>query len=97
MKACPEYNDIRLMVVPPFEGYDKAWGEAQKMRMQAVCDQAEIIVVCRQPGAVSYKRRDYYLVDHADILLAVYDNDRSVRSSTGVTVNYAKKRGCLLR
>ena len=43
--------------------------------------------------AVLYKRRNYYMVDHADILLAVYDNDRSIRSGTGMTVNYAKKRG----
>ncbi len=33
------------------------------------------------------------MVDHADCLLAVYDNDRSIRSGTGMTVNYAKKKG----
>ena len=33
------------------------------------------------------------MVDHADILLAVYDNDRSIRSGTGMTVNYARKKG----
>ena len=31
--------------------------------------------------------------DMADCLLAVYDNDRSIRSGTGMTVNYARKKG----
>lgn len=92
MRACPEYGDIQLAVALPFEGYDAAWDETQKRRMKAICDQAETVVVCKQPGAVSYKRRNYYMVDRADILLAVYDNDRSLRSGTGVTVNYAKKK-----
>ena len=32
------------------------------------------------------------MVDHADCLLAVYDNDRNLRSGTMQTVNYARKR-----
>lgn len=39
----------------------------------------------------AYKARNYYMVDHADILVAVYDNNRSIRSGTGMTVNYAYK------
>lgn len=31
-------------------------------------------------------------MDHADILVAVYDNDRSIRSSAGMTLNYAPKK-----
>lgn len=46
-----------------------------------------------EPAAICYKKRNYYMVDHADCLLAVYDNERSVRSGTGMTVNYAKKKG----
>jgi len=33
------------------------------------------------------------MADRADYLLAVYDNDRSIRSGTGMPVNYAKKKG----
>ena len=36
--------------------------------------------------------RSYYMVDHADFLLAVYDNNRKLRSGTGQTVNYALKQ-----
>lgn len=43
-------------------------------------------------SAESYYKRDRYLVDHSDCLVAVYDNDRNVRSGTGMTVGYAKKK-----
>lgn len=33
------------------------------------------------------------MVDHADILVAVYDNGRAIRSSTGMTVNYVREKG----
>ena len=45
------------------------------------------------PPAVNYRRRNEYMVDRAGYLLAVYDNDRSIRSGTGMTVNYARKKG----
>lgn len=46
-----------------------------------------------QSGTTSdYKKRNYYMVDHADFLLAVYDNNRKLRSGTGQTVNYALKQ-----
>ena len=41
----------------------------------------------------SFHKRNCYLVDHADYLVAVYDNDRTVRSGTGQTVQYAEKLG----
>ena len=41
----------------------------------------------------SFHKRNRYLVDHADCLVAVYDNDRTVRSGTGQTVRYAEKLG----
>ncbi len=41
----------------------------------------------------SFYKRNRYLVDHADYLVAVYDNDRTVRSGTGQTVQYAEKLG----
>ena len=40
----------------------------------------------------NYRRRNEFLVNQADCLLAVYDNDRSIRSGTGMTVNLAKKK-----
>lgn len=40
-----------------------------------------------------YKKRNYYMVDHADYLLGVFDNERRMRSGTAQTVNYALRQG----
>ena len=44
------------------------------------------------PPVTNYRLRNQYMVDHADCLLAVYDNDRNLRSGTMQTVNYARRR-----
>ena len=41
----------------------------------------------------NYRLRNQYMVDHASCLLAVYDNDRNLRSGTMQTVNYARRKG----
>lgn len=44
-----------------------------------------------QAPEINYRRRNEYIVDQADCL-AVYDNNHSIRSRTGMTVNYAQKK-----
>ena len=51
------------------------------------------ITVGTEPGPESYYKRNRYLVDHADYLVAVYDNEHRIRSGTVMTTNYAKKMG----
>lgn len=36
------------------------------------------------------------MVDRADVLTAVYDDECFIRSGTGMIVNYAKKEGLLI-
>ena len=95
LKKQSGYQDLRLHLALPFEGHDLNWDAAQKKRMAVLRDACASVAIVGQGElpAVLYKRRNYYMVDHANILLAVYDNDRSIRSGTGMTVNYAKKRG----
>lgn len=92
LKEQPEYHDIQLISALPFEGYDQEWDEWHKKRSHFIQAHTEVVVVGSQPGAIGYKKRNYYMVDHADVLLAVYDNG-TVRSGTGMTVNYARKKG----
>jgi len=94
MKATPEYADIHLICALPFAGYDAQWDEKSKKRMKNIimaCDGAVKVSEAESPDA--YKIRNYYMVDHSDYLIAVYDQDGGQRSGTGQTVNYAKKRG----
>jgi len=96
LKEQSEYGDIELVVALPFEGHDTEWDARSKTRLRFLVDHSvETVTVgtTAEPAAVCYKKRNYYMVDHADCLLAVYDNDRSIRSGTGMTVNYAKSKG----
>ena len=88
-----EQQDIELIVALPFEGHDSKWDAMSKQRLQIIIHNATKCIVIGQSGTTSdYKKRNYYMVDHADFLLAVYDNNRKLRSGTGQTVNYALKQ-----
>lgn len=95
LKEQPEYSDIELVVVLPFAGHDAEWDARSKSRLKFLIDHsAETVTVgtAGESAAACYKRRSYYMVDHAGCLLAVYDNDSSIRSGAGMTVNYALKK-----
>lgn len=93
LKEQPKYADIELIVALPFEGHDLKWDAMSKQRLQIIIHNATKCIVIGQSGTTSdYKKRNYYMVDHADFLLAVYDNNRKLRSGTGQTVNYALKQ-----
>ena len=95
LKEQPGYSDIELVVALPFEGHDAKWDARSKSRLKFLLDHSTETVTVgtkAEPAAICYKKRNYYMVDRADCLLAVYDNDRSIRSGTGMTVNYAKKK-----
>lgn len=95
LKEQPEYSGIELFIVLPFEGHDIDWDDRSRRRMGFLIrhsTETMVMGTVDEPAA-AYKDRNYYMVDHADYLLAVYDNGRNLRSGTGMTVRYAKKRG----
>ncbi|WP_298033698.1 SLOG family protein [uncultured Dysosmobacter sp.] len=96
MKEQSKYGDIELVVALPFEGHDTAWDDRSRNRLKFLINHSTLTVTvgtAAELPAVCYKRRNYYMVDHADCLLAVYDNERSIRSGTGQTVHYAESKG----
>lgn len=93
MKLEPEYRDIELIVVLPYAGHDERWDERSRQRLAFLIQHStEHIVVGEKAWRDSFIKRNRYLVDHADCLLAVYDNDRAIRSGTGATVHYAENK-----
>lgn len=93
LRKRPGYEDIKLILALPFENYYLGWDDHSKKRLLTIMREASYCTtVGKETGAVSYKKRNYYMVDNAEFLLAVYDNDRKVRSGTGQTVNYALKK-----
>lgn len=91
MRKLPEYKDLCLVVAVPFPGHDATWEESSKRRLDYLKRHSEVIVVGSEIGTKGYINRNHFLVDHADCLVAVYDNDREVNSVVGQTVHYAER------
>ncbi len=90
LKEQPEYSEIELVVVLPFPGHDEQWDSRSRERLAfLIRHSTECVAIGKIAGSESYQQRNYYMVDHADCLLAVYDNGRNIRSGTGQTVHYA--------
>lgn len=54
---------------------------------------SETVIVQEKYDKECYFNRNRYLVDHAGVLLAVYDMQANKRSGTGYTVHYAQAQG----
>ena len=86
-------KDIRLVGAVPFEGQEKSWTDEQKERYANVianCD--EVVTVSEKRGRGAFLKRDRYMVDNADMVIAVY-NRMKANSGTGYTVRYAVGEG----
>lgn len=67
---------------------------AKSKRLKSLIQKAtNCIVVSQEANTASYKKRNYYMVDHADFLVGVFDNAKQMRSGTAQTVNYALSQG----
>lgn len=84
------YRDLKLYVAIPFPEHGDTFAPQQKERYQRILAECtDSVVVCRAYRPDAYKKRDYYMVDRSVCGIAVYDLDKSIRSGTGMTYNYA--------
>ena len=93
MKKQPEYAELELVVVIPFPGHDDAWEGPTRRRFSFLKDHSQVVLASSEIGAEGYRRRNFYLVDHADCMVAVFDGDQSIRSGIGQTVLQAERKG----
>ena len=83
---------LNLHCVLPYEGQADEWSDAARKQYHLILRQAdEVVYVGREYSGACMRNRNYYLVDHSSILLAVYNG--VYRSGTGMTVRYAQKLG----
>ena len=93
------YPEVELIAAVPFEGQESYWSLAEKQqyrRLLEACAQVHVLSSREQAAenaAACYRRRNIWMVDHADTVLAVYspalaDN----RSGTAATVRYARRQ-----
>lgn len=93
LKEQPGYEDIELVVVLPFEGHDAKWDDRSKRRMDFLLRMcSDCVIVGKEDRRENYIMRNCYMVDQADYLVAVYDDDRNMRSGTMQCVRYARKK-----
>ena len=91
LKLQEEHGEITLEAAIPYEEQAARWSEEDRnrhFRLVSQCDHETVL----QTGysADCMKKRNYYMVDHATVLIAVYDGQFG---GTMQTVNYAKRKG----
>lgn len=87
-----QYPAMRLHCILPCEGQESKWTPSAQEQYHTILKQANgVVYVSREYTANCMLKRNRYLVDHASILLAVFNGAQ--RSGTGATVRYAQKSG----
>lgn len=87
-KARPE---IVLEIAAPFLGQERTWAPRHQARYHAILDKAQrITYISDTPAVEHFFKRNRYIVDHADRIVAVFDGKRG---GTAQTVRYAEKQG----
>ena len=81
---------LKLHAILPCEGQESKWTASAQALYHSILEQAnEIVYVEQEYSRDCMLKRNYYLVDHSTILLAVYNDIR--RSGTGATLRYAQQ------
>ncbi len=81
---------MKLYLVLPCEGQADRWSASARELYLSILDQADdVIYVSREYSKNCMFRRNRYLVNHANYLLAVYNGEQ--RGGTAMTVRYARK------
>ena len=76
------HPDITLEAAVPFAGQADRWPDTQRQRYASLLARCDVVTVLQEhytPGCMM--RRNRYMVDHADLILACYDG------KTGGTLN----------
>lgn len=86
--------NIPYYMAIPFKGFHKKWSVQDRQRFTKLCEKALYCVyVCNGDYDNSkYFSRDAWMVNSSKILLGLKD-DKSEKSGTGITFDYAKEQG----
>lgn len=85
------YPAIRLICVVPHEEQARGWSESWRERYFDLLEHAsDEVLISAHYTRDCYHRRNRYMVDHADALLAVYNGSHT--GGTAYTVAYAWKK-----
>ena len=86
------YPWIRLIMVCPWNGQADRWDPSQRERWLHILEASDQVIYTASAYDKSvFFQRNRYLVEKADLVLAAFNGD--YHSGTGMTINYAKKKG----
>ena len=86
-----KYPWVRLVMVIPFDGQADRWSEDQRQRRQAIIEASDRVVrISHDYDRGGFFRRNHYMVNAADLVLAAYDG---ASGGTAATVDYARRQG----
>lgn len=99
LSELPEFADLEIALVLPFEGHDKNWDDRSKKRMDYIRRHSRSVTILGSPDwppVECYRKRSRYMVDQSNCLLAVYDPRGSIRGDAAIMVKFAQRKKSLL-
>ena len=91
MSRHEEYRELEIVLVYPFPGHDERWDPKSRERLchlKENCDQ--FVMGSKIVGAQGYWERTAYMVEHADCLVAVCDDETAGPSGVEAVFRMAK-------
>ena len=84
-------QNLPLVAAVPFAGQEKQWPQSSQTQYHSILSKtSETVIVC-EGGYEAWKMqvRNVWLVDHCDLLVALWDGSKG---GTGNCIDYAKKK-----
>ena len=97
MRRREEYQGLEIVLVYPFPGHDERWDPKSRERLRHLkenCDQ--FVMGSKIVGAQGYWERTAYMVEHADCLAAVYDDESPGPSGVEAALRMAEVQKILV-
>lgn len=97
MRRQEEYQGLEIVLVFPFPGHDERWDPKSRERLRHLKENCDQFVMGSQiVGAQGYRERTAYMIEHADCLVAVYDDEPAGPSGVEAALRMAEVQKILV-
>ena len=91
IKIREEGENVKLICAVPYKGFEKRWGWEWRRQYRLIIQAADCVrFICDKYKDDCFKLRNEWMVNHANTVIAVINDENS---GTGKTVDYAKSAG----
>jgi len=89
-----DFNDLKLICVIPYAGQEKKWSSEYQARYRHLLENcSSMVTISKEYTDTCYLDCNRYVIDHTDILLAVYAEDDRTEEGADQAVHYAQSKG----